>query len=443
MDFRYDPHKNRQETLSTAHQRCFFTCVRAGLPARRIGRHAMKTDFFKTALILGLLSAIGPFAIDMYLPALPSIGQSLGASMSAVQASLMAFFISLGVGQLIYGPMSDMVGRKAPLYFGLVLFGAGSIGCALAPDIQTLVVLRFIQGLGASAGMVIPRAVVRDLHTGHDAARLMSLLMLVFSVSPILAPLAGSLLIESLGWRSVFWAVTVAAVLGLMLLATSLQETRPAAERANSSVRSALQGYSVLLRDRHFLGLVFIGAFGISSFFAYLANSSFVMIDHYGLSPRQYSIAFAANAAAFIGVSQFTGVLTARFGLAPLVKVAVTGYAAVMVGLLAVNLLGMDQLPLMLALLFVGYGFLGLVVPTTAVLALDNHGSIAGTASALMGTLQFVTGAIVMATVGLFVDGTARPMVAGIAACAVIAFVMAWVTLGRKADIGRSEVQAL
>ena len=391
----------------------------------------MKSDFFKAALVLGLLSAIGPFAIDMYLPALPSIGQSLGASMAAVQASLMAFFISLGVGQLIYGPLSDMIGRKPPLYFGLLLFAAGSIGCALAPDIQTLVVLRFIQGLGASAGMVIPRAVVRDLHTGHDAARLMSLLMLVFSVSPILAPLVGSLLIESLGWRSVFWAVTVAAMLGLVLLATSLNETRPVAERANSNVRSALQGYGVLLRDRHFLGLVFIGAFGISSFFAYLANSSFVLIDHYGLSPRQYSFAFAANAAAFIGVSQFTGRLSARFGLVPVVRIAVTGYATVMLLLLACNLANMDQLPLMLALLFVGFGFLGLVVPTTTVLALDNHGNIAGTASALMGTLQFVTGAVVMAIVGVFVDGTARPMVAGIAGCAVVALVMSWATLGQ------------
>ena len=391
----------------------------------------MKTDFIKTALILGLLSAIGPFAVDMYLPALPSIGQSLGASMPAVQASLIVFFISLGVGQLIYGPLSDMLGRKAPLRFGLVLFAAGSVGCAMAPDIQTLVVLRFVQGLGASAGMVIPRAVVRDLHTGHDAARLMSLLMLVFSVSPILAPLAGSLLIESLGWRSVFWAVTVAAALGLVLLATSLRETRPAADRANSTLRSALQGYGVLLRDRHFLGLVLIGAFSLSSFFAYLANSSFVLIDHYGLSPRQYSIAFGVNAAAFIGTSQFTGKLTGRFGLPPVVKAAATGHAAVMVSLLAVNLLGFDQLPVMLALLFVGFGFLGLVIPTTAVLALDNHGRIAGTASALMGTLQFVVGAVVMATVGLFVDGTARPMVAGIAACALIAFAMAQITLGR------------
>jgi DHA1 family bicyclomycin/chloramphenicol resistance-like MFS transporter len=390
----------------------------------------MKSSFFGTALVLGLLSAIGPFAIDMYLPALPSIGQNLGASMGAVQASLMAFFIALGIGQIIYGPVSDMVGRKAPLYFGLVLFAIASVGCALAPDIETLVVLRFIQGLGACAGMVVPRAVVRDLHTGHDAARLMSLLMLVFSVSPILAPLAGSVLIEFVGWRSVFWAVMVAAVLGIVLLATSLPETRPAKDRVNSSVGSAIAAYGVLLRDRHFLGLVFIGAFGISSFFAYLANSSFVLIDHYGLTPRQYSLAFAANAASFIGISQFTGKLSARFGLVRLVKFAVVGYAAMMTLLLAINLAGVDRLDVMIAVLFVGYGFLGLVVPTTAVLALEEHGSIAGTASALMGTLQFVTGAVVMALTGLFVDGSARPMVAGIAGSAIVALVLARLTLG-------------
>ena len=392
----------------------------------------MTKSFFRAALVLGLLSAIGPFAIDMYLPALPSIGQSLGASMGAVQASLMAFFISLGIGQIIYGPVSDMVGRKPPLYFGLLLFAAGSIGCALAPDIQTLVVLRFIQGLGACAGMVVPRAVVRDLHTGHDAARLMSLLMLVFSVSPILAPLVGSFLIEAFGWRSVFWAVTVAAAAGLTLVAMTLPETRPAEQRVDSSFGSALTAYGVLLRDRHFMGLVFIGAFGISSFFAYLANSSFVLINHYGLTPRQYSIAFAVNAASFIGVSQFTGKLAARFGLVPIVKVAVTGYAAVMALLLVLNLAGIERLDVMIALMLVGYGFLGLVVPTTAVLALEEHGAIAGTASALMGTVQFVTGAVVMAVVGVFVDGSARPMVAGIAGCALLAYATARVTLGGK-----------
>ena len=325
-----------------------------------------------------------------------------------------------------------MVGRKAPLYFGLLLFAVGSIGCALAPDINTLIALRFVQGLGACAGMVVPRAVVRDLHTGVDAARLMSLLMLVFSVSPILAPLAGSLLIESLGWRSVFWAVTVAAVLGLILVGTSLPETRPPGQRVDSTVRSALAGYGVLLRDRRFLGLVMTGAFGISSFFAYLANSPFVLIDHFGLTPRQYSMAFALNAASFIGVSQFTGKLAARFGLVRMVKVAVTGYAVVMALLLLTNLIGVDRLDVLIGMMLLGFGFLGLVVPATAVLALDEHGAIAGTASALMGTLQFVTGAAVMAIVGFFVDGSARPMVAGIAGCAVVALLIARVTLGGR-----------
>ncbi len=389
----------------------------------------MQRSFFKTALVLGLVSAIGPFAIDMYLPALPSIGQTLGASMGAVQASLMAFFIALGLGQMVYGPLSDMFGRKLPLYSSLLIFGLGSIGCALAPDIHTLVVMRFIQGLGASAGMVIPRAVVRDLHTGVEATRLMSMLMLVFSVSPILAPLAGSLLIEALGWRSVFWTVTGIAVFSTVLLRTALPETRPPAQRLDSSVASALAAWAELLRDRHFLGLVFIGAFGMGSFFAYLANSPFVMIDHYGLTPRQYSMAFAVNAASFIGVSQFTGKLAARFGLVPMVKVAVGGYAVVMGFLLLQNLLGVDRLDVLIVTMLVGFGFLGLVVPATSVLALEQHGAIAGSASALMGTLQFLCGAVVMAVSGQFVDGTARPMVAAITGCALVAWLLTRATL--------------
>jgi DHA1 family bicyclomycin/chloramphenicol resistance-like MFS transporter len=392
----------------------------------------MQSHFLRTALVLGLLSAIGPFAIDMYLPALPSIGGSLGASPGAVQASLMAFFIALGLGQILYGPASDMLGRKPPLYFGLGLFAVGSVACALAPDIQTLVAWRAVQGLGACAGMVVPRAVVRDLHTGPEAARLMALLTLVFSVSPILAPLAGSFLIAWSGWRAVFWAVTVAAALALVLLATSLEETRSPEQRVGSTVRSALAGYALLLRDGHFIGLVLIGAFGISAFFAYLANSSFVLIDHYGLTPRQYSYAFAANAASFIGMSQFTGRLVKRLGMVPLVQTGVAGFAAVMVLLLLLNLAGVDGLWPMLALLFVGFGCLGVVLPTSAVLALDEHGAIAGTASALMGTLQFMTGAAVMALVGLFVDGSPRPMLAGIAGSALLTWVLTVKTLGAR-----------
>ncbi len=389
----------------------------------------MTTSFLRAALILGLLSAIGPFAIDMYLPALPAIGTTLGASTSAVQGSLMAFFIALGVGQIIYGPVSDQIGRKPPLYFGLALFAVGSVGCALAPDIHTLVTMRFVQGLGARAGSVVPRAVVRDLYTGHQALRLMSMLMLVFSVSPILAPLAGSLLTEALGWRSAFWFMLGAGLLGLVLVATQLDETRPAAERAASNWGQALRGYATLMRDRHFLGLTFIGAFGIASFFAYLANSSFVLIEHYGLTPRQYSVVFASNAASFIGMSQLTARLGKRFGLKPMVRAAAHGYAGVMVSLLALFLAGFDALPVLLALLFVGYGFLGLIIPTSAILALDDHGPIAGTASALMGTLQFATGAVVMAITGLFVDGTGTPMVAAIAGSAAMTWLLVRVTL--------------
>src|SRR5690606_31952563 len=238
---------------------------------------------FSLALVLGLLSAIGPFAIDMYLPALPEIGHSLGADVGAVQLSLTAFFLSLGLGQLLYGPVSDMVGRKPPLYFGLGLFTLASVGCALATDIQMLIALRFLQGLGAAAGGVIPRAIVRDLHTGTEAARLMSLLMLVFSVSPILAPLTGSVVIAITGWRGVFWVVALAAVAGMLMLRGAVAETRSEGLRMGSSLGGALRSYGLLLRDAHYLGLVFIGAATMSGFFVYLAGSAFVMINHYGL----------------------------------------------------------------------------------------------------------------------------------------------------------------
>lgn len=394
----------------------------------------MQRSFFGLALVLGLVSAVGPFAIDMYLPALPVIGRALDASPATVQASLIVFFVALGLGQVIYGPVSDMLGRKPPLYFGLAVFSVGSIGCALAPDAGTLVAMRFLQGLGACAGMVIPRAVVRDLHTGTEAARLMSLLMLVFSVSPILAPLSGSLLIEFFGWRAVFWTVLAAAALAALLVHNFLPETRPPEQRAQSSFGSAMRAYSMLLRDGHFMGLSLIGGFGVASFFAYLATSAFVLIDHYGLTPRQYGVAFAVNAAAFIGASQLTARLGSRFGLAPMAKVAVTAYAVIMASALAVQLAGVQDLWVMLALLFAGYGALGLVVPTSMVLSLEAHGAIAGAASAMAGTLHFVCGILVMGTVSLFADGDPVPMLTAIAASAATACAFAWGTLRRRVE---------
>jgi len=386
--------------------------------------------FLQAALVLGLLSAIGPFAIDMYLPALPAIGASLGADVASVQWSLTAFFLSLGAGQLFYGPVSDMVGRKPPLYFGLALFTLASVGCALATDIHTLIALRFVQGLGAAAGMVIPRAVVRDLHTGNEAARLMSLLMLVFSVSPLLAPLAGSGVIALTGWRGVFWAVAGAALAGLVLVHQALTETRLPADRLGSNLGSVLSGYGVLLRDWHFLGLVFISGCSIAGFFVYLASSPFVLINHYGLTPVQYSLAFSVNAAAFFISAQFTARLGRRFGLVSVVKVAVTAAAAVMVALLSYYLLGGDRLAVLLVLYFIASGCMGLVIPTTSVLALEEHGAIAGTASALLGTLQMLIGAGAMGVVGLFATGKPLPMVVGMAAGALIGFALTWITLG-------------
>ena len=401
----------------------------------------MTSKILRAALVLGLLSAIGPFAIDMYLPALPAIGESLGADTAGVQMSLMAFMAAIAVCQLFYGPISDMIGRKPPLYFGMALFTIGAIACAMAPTIEWLIAARFVQGIGACAAMALPRAIVRDGYTGADAAQLMSLLMLVFSVSPILAPLAGSVIIQVGDWRMIFWAVAVIGLLGILLVAFFLTETRPASARLESSIGSALRGYGMLLRDRNFLGLSMIGAFGMASFMAYLANSSFILIDHYGLNPTLYSVMFSINAVSFIGVSQLTGVLTRRYGLNAVVRTAVNGFVVVMVALAAVFMLGIDRLDVLAALLFVGYGFLGLVIPTTAVLALDAHGKIAGTASALMGTLQLVTAAVVMGIVGAFFDGTAKPMVIGIAACAVIAFALTRLTIRTRAPLATAAAE--
>jgi DHA1 family bicyclomycin/chloramphenicol resistance-like MFS transporter len=389
----------------------------------------MKHNFLRLALVLGLLSAIGPFAIDMYLPALPAIGRALHADEHQVQLSLMAFFLSFALSQIVYGPASDMVGRKPPLYFGIALFALGSIGCALAPDIRWLVAFRFVQGLGGGAPNVITRAVVRDLHTGAEATRLMSLLMLVFSVSPILAPLVGSLIIDAGGWAAIFWAIAVIGLLGLALTGFALEETRPPAERTRSDIASTGRAFALLVRDPHFMGLTGVMSFGIGAFFIYLSNSSFVLINHYGLTPRQYSIAFAANAASFIGASQLAGRLAHRYGLKRVVSVSVAGFALAMCAGSALNMSGVDGLAPMIVMLMIGFGFLGLVVPATSVMALDHHGEIAGAASALMGTLQMVLGAVIIALMGLVVDGTARPMLMGIAGVALLTWALTWVSL--------------
>ncbi|MAZ15290.1 MAG: Bcr/CflA family drug resistance efflux transporter [Ahrensia sp.] len=394
------------------------------------------TSFYLTAVILGLLTAVGPFAIDMYLPALPSIEKGLDTDTATVQLSLLSFFVAMSLSQLVYGPLADIYGRKRPLFLGLVLYLLGAVGSAMAPDIWWLIAARALQGLGAASGMVIARAVVRDLHTGPDAAQLMATLMLVVSVAPVLAPLGGSMVLAIGDWRMIFWAMALAAIAAIVLLTLALTETRPPEKRGNSSVTRSLKDYGSLLRDPKFLGVVFVAAFAMASFMTYVANSSFILIGHYGLSPTHYSLAFSINAAGFIGVAQLSGFLSRRIGLGPMMRFAITANIVIMLSLLLVMMAGVAALPVMIIMLFCGYACLGLVVPSAAELALDEHGEKAGTASALMGTLQFMTAAVMIAAVmigiaGLFFDGTPVRMIAAIATCSIVAFVLAMVSVPR------------
>ncbi|MDT8397056.1 MAG: multidrug effflux MFS transporter [Pseudomonadales bacterium] len=389
----------------------------------------MKSDIVKLALVLGSLSWIGPFAIDMYLPAMPVIAQDLGASVAASQATLMAFFMSFGLSQLIYGPASDVFGRKPPLYFGLVVFGLASLGCALSPGIEWLIAMRFFQGLGAAAVMSIPRAVIRDCYTGNDATRLMSTIMLLIAISPMFAPLLGSAVIVPFGWRAVFVAVALATVMGFLMTRFGLKETLSKEKRRPFKTEQLLRAFAVLFRDKHYMGLTLIGGMGMASFFAFLATSSFLYMDYYGLSSFQYSLAFALNAFGFFMASQLAANLEARFGAIKVIKSAVAGYFCSACLMFAVVMLGAGTFPVLVVLLLTTYAFLGLVLPTSMVLALEDHGPIAGTASALGGTLQMMVGAAAIAIVSAVFDNTPVPLVIAVVICAAMAFTLSLSTL--------------
>jgi DHA1 family bicyclomycin/chloramphenicol resistance-like MFS transporter len=391
----------------------------------------MKSAFLRNALVLGMLSAVGPFAIDMYLPSFPAIAREFQVDVSAVQMSLMSFFLAVAVCQIAYGPLSDRFGRKPPLYFGLGLFTLAGIGCSFAPSVEMLIAFRFLQGVGSCAAMVIPRAIIRDLHTGHEAARLMATMMLVFSVSPILAPLAGSTLTAFFSWRAIFWAIAVIGLAGLAVVVFLLPEThKPDADR--KGIGHAFATYRNLLKDRRFLGLAFIGGFSQASFFAYLAGSSVIFIEHFGLTPSAYSMVFASNAIAFIGSAQFNSVFMRRFGAERVVRTAISGFAALVVLLFVLTILGIDNAYVLWGLLFVSFGCLGYVIPSTAVLALEEHGPVAGTASALMGTLQLSTGAVIIVLVSAFYNGTPLSMVSAIVVCGLVAFTLSFRTMKPK-----------
>ena len=394
----------------------------------------IKNSLLQNAVILGLITAVGPFAIDMYLPALPSIGTDLGDPKEAL-LTLTAFFASFGIFQLIFGTISDMYGRRAPLLIGLALFVLAGIGCALSESIVSLVVFRFLQGIGGAAGIIIARAIVRDLYHGLQEVKLMSLLMLVFSVSPLLAPLAGSYVVEYTSWQVIFWILSGLGAMSIVLILTCLSETLPPEKRIRAGFTGMKTAFAALLRDRPYIGMTLIGSFGITSFFIFLGNSSFVMMDFYHLTPRQFSLVFSANAVAFFAAAQCNEYLARRFSIHAIILPAAAGFALFMVLMAAFVLLGHTSLPLMLGLMFTGFAFLGLIIPTISVLALANHGDIAGTAASVANTFQLVIGSIAIAISGMLADGTPLPMVVGIAGSAILTLVFSlWTFLGNKVE---------
>ncbi len=387
------------------------------------------------ALILGLLSAVGPFAIDMYLPGMPMIEGDLDASVAATQMTLTAYFIVFGLAQLVYGPWSDQVGRKPPLYLGLGIFAFATVGCALSPTIGWLIAFRAMQGLGGAVLMVVPRAIIRDRYTGVEGTKLMAMVMLVISVSPMLAPLAGSGLLLVGGWRLLFWAMFAAAGASLLVTAFAFRETLTPSLRVAINFMNLRRGARVLLRDPVFMGLTMIGGFGMASFFVFLANAAFVYTDQFGLTPTGFSVAFAVNAIGFFSASQAAGPLGARFGMVAVMRNAIFGFAAITAALTLVVALGGGTLYVIVAGLALANACLGLVIPTTMVMALDDHGDIAGLASSLGGTLQMLVGGVMMVLSAQFFDGTALPMVAAITFCALAALALSVWIMGR---IGQS-----
>ncbi|MBC9248193.1 multidrug effflux MFS transporter [Paracoccus sp. 11-3] len=391
----------------------------------------MRDPMFRMALILGLLSAVGPFAIDMYLPALPEVARDLHTDEATAALTLTSYFIVFGFAQMIYGPMADAIGRKKPLMIGVGIFLVATILAAIAPTMTALIAARAMQGLGAATLMAVPRAVIRDMATGPAAAKIMATIMMVIAVSPMLAPLSGAFIMQWGGWREIFWVLAAVTIISLVLIIFVLPETLAPENRQPVRLDLMLSGAGRLLTDRRFMGLTMIGGFGMASFFVFLSAASFVYTKQYGLSPKQFSIAFAVNAIGFFAASQFAGWMTQKFGMERVISVAITMFAAVATTLAMIVVAGFDSLPVVMVGLFVGNAFLGLVMPTAMVMSLDPHPDIAGLASSLGGTVQMLTGGVMIAATGPFLDNTSSTMVPAIALCALLGWLAALLSLPR------------
>ncbi|MBQ0992264.1 multidrug effflux MFS transporter [Micromonospora sp. H61] len=377
-------------------------------------------------LVLGALIAIGPLTIDMYLPALPAITAGLQTTETAVQLTLTGTLVGLALGQLLIGPLSDVVGRRVPLLAGLAAHIVASVLCVFAPNIAVLGGLRVLQGLGVAAATVVATAVVRDLFSGASFARIFSRLMLVMGLAPILAPTLGSGLLSWTDWRGVFAALAVLGALLIVVAALRLPETLPVARRRHGGVRATLRDYRGLVNDRAFVGLVLVAGLAMAALFAYVSGSSFVLQQEYGLDEQQFGIAFGAGAVGLIGATQFNVRLLRRYTPQQiLVSALIAGTAA---GLLLVMFAatGVGGLGTLLASLWLVLAAAGLALPNAPALAMSRHSEAAGTAAALLGAVQFGIGAVSAPLAGLFGTGSV-PMaivIAGGMAAALIVMLL-------------------
>jgi DHA1 family bicyclomycin/chloramphenicol resistance-like MFS transporter len=375
-------------------------------------------------VLMAALTALGPLSIDMYLPSFPAIAQSLDADRGAVERTLAAFLIGLALGQLFYGPLSDRFGRKPPLYVGLGIYVAASVGCVLATSIDALTALRFFQALGGSAGMVIARAVIRDRSDTRGSAQALSLLMLVMGVAPILAPLLGGAVLSLAGWQGIFIFLAIFGGVVLFSVVTRMQETIIAKDAVRISLGSVLANYGRLLRDRHFMACATAGGLGISGMFAYIVGSPHIFIEHYQITPGHYGILFGMNAIGIVGGSQINARLLRKHAPQRILRKALWGLPFASLTGLTLAATGLINLPLLMLCLFVFIGSLGFIGPNATALALAGQGARTGAASALLGTLQFVLGTLAGIAVSLAPNAGELSLLAVMSICGVGALLL-------------------
>lgn len=388
----------------------------------------------KMIVVLGLLVALGPLTIDMYLPALPRIAEDLSVSSSIVQLTLTGTLAGLALGQLVIGPLSDSLGRRRPLMAGIVLHMIASVICMFAPDIVVLGVARSLQGMGAAATMVVALAIVGDLYSDSAAATVMSRLMLVLGVAPVVAPSLGAAVLLHASWHWVFAVLVVLAGALLLLAALALPETLQQSHRRPLRVGGILRTYGELLADRRFVVLVLVAALGMSGLFAYIAGASFVLQGRHGLDQQAFALVFGAGAVALIAATQFNVVLLRRFSPQFITVCALTVSAVIGLVFVGLSVAGVGGLAAFVVPVWLILGAMGLVIPNAPALALTRHPDAAGTAAALLGAAQFGLGAAVAPLVGVLGNdeiALSVVMTAGVVIALVALLAMGAVRSGR------------